>query len=68
MNALLTLGCAVCGAGEDAARGSYIGMTLIISIAPLLMLGGIAYFVVKAAKAENAAAEAKKREQTDVRA
>jgi hypothetical protein len=43
-------------------------MTLIISIAPLLMLGGIAWFVVKAARAENAEAEKQKREQTDVRA
>ena len=50
MSALLTLACAVCGAGEDPAKGSYVGMTLIISALPLVMLGGIVWFVVRASK------------------
>jgi hypothetical protein len=57
MGALLALGCAVCGAGEDAARGSYVGMTLIISALPLVMLGGIIWFVVRATRANERASE-----------
>lgn len=42
------LACAVCGAGDEPARGSYVVMTLIISGLPLAMLGGIVgYIVVK---------------------
>lgn len=41
----LALACAVCGAGDDPARGSYVWMSLAISVLPLLMLGGIAGFV-----------------------
>ena len=38
--------CAVCGAGEDdPSRTSYIGMTIIISLLPLGMLGGIVGYV-----------------------
>ena len=46
MNALV-LACAVCGAGEnDPSRGSYVFMSLIISVLPLLLLGGIVGYVV----------------------
>lgn len=55
MGALLTLGCAVCGAGQDPAQGSYVTMSLIISALPLLMLGGIIWFVVRATKKAEAA-------------
>lgn len=40
------LACAVCGAGEDRAGGSYVAMSVIISLLPLLMLGGIIGLVV----------------------
>lgn len=53
MNALM-LACAVCGAGEDPARGSYVVMTLIISGLPLAMLGGIVFWVVKSTRAREA--------------
>jgi MYXO-CTERM domain-containing protein len=64
MSALL-LACAVCGAGEDPARGTYVVMTLIISGLPLAMLGGIAWWVIKSNRtreaeeraAQNASAE-----------
>ncbi len=45
------LACAVCGAGEDRAQGSYLVMTLIISLLPLGMLGGIIGWVVVRARA-----------------
>lgn len=39
--------CAVCGAGEDdPSRTSYVGMTIIISLLPLALLGGIVGYVV----------------------
>lgn len=48
------LACAVCGAGDDPAQGSYLVMTIIISLLPLGMLGGIiGYVVVKHRAAEN---------------
>ena len=48
------LACAVCGAGEnDPSRGSYIWMSIIISLLPLGMIGGvIAYIALKTRTAE----------------
>lgn len=67
MNALLTIACAVCGAGQDPAKDSYVTMSLVISALPLLMLGGIVWWVVRAArKAEEA--QAPTPEQRDGRA
>lgn len=40
------LACAVCGAGDEPSRSSYVVMSVIISLLPLLMLGGIVGFVV----------------------
>ncbi len=55
------LACAVCGAGEaDPSRGSYIWMSIIISLLPLGMIGGvIAYIALKtrAAEAEKSSPE-----------
>ena len=53
MNTLL-LACAVCGAGEnDPSRGSYIWMSIIISLLPLGMIGGvIAYIALKSRAAD----------------
>lgn len=60
MNALV-LACAVCGAGEnDPSRGSYVFMSIIISILPLALLGGIVGYVflkTRAADAEVKVAE-----------
>ncbi|MFO0597813.1 MAG: hypothetical protein U0228_21105 [Myxococcaceae bacterium] len=44
------LACAVCGAGNDPAQGSYVVMSLIISFLPLAMLGGIVVWVVRSAR------------------
>jgi hypothetical protein len=53
MNALV-LACAVCGAGEnDPSRVSYVVMSILISILPLALLGGIiGYVFVKSRAAE----------------
>lgn len=44
------LACAVCGAGDDPAKGSYLGMSIVISLLPLAMLGGIVGFVAYRAR------------------
>ena len=52
--------CAVCGAGYDPAKGSYVVMSVIISLLPLAMLGGILAWVIirsRAAAREEAAAQ-----------
>ncbi len=54
MNTLL-LACAVCGAGEDRASGPLLVMTIIISLLPLGMLGGVIGYI--AYKSKRAAAE-----------
>ena len=50
MSALFVVACAVCGAGEEASRGSYVWMSVIISLLPLAMLGGILLWVVRASR------------------
>lgn len=45
------LACAVCGAGQDPSQGSYVVMSIIISVLPLGMLGGIAWWVIKSNRA-----------------
>ena len=52
---MLTLACAVCGGGPDPSRGSYIVMSIIISLLPLAMLGGILAWVIISARAAEAA-------------
>lgn len=46
----------MCGAGEDdPSRGSYVWMTVVISLLPLAMLGAIVgWVVVKVRRAEAA--------------
>jgi MYXO-CTERM domain-containing protein len=47
MGSLFVIACAVCGAGEDdPSRGSYVWMSMIISLLPLALLGGIVGYVV----------------------
>lgn len=51
MNAI-ELACAVCGAGvDDAGSGAYLWMSVVISLLPLLMLGGILGWVVSTVRA-----------------
>ncbi len=58
MYELTTLACAVCGAGEDRINGALLTMTIIISLLPLAMLGGlVGYFVWKTKKAEAEASQ-----------
>lgn len=45
------LACAVCGAGDDPSKGSYVSMSIIISLLPLAMLGGIVGWVVHRTRA-----------------
>jgi hypothetical protein len=62
MNALL-FACAVCGAGEDRASGALLTMTIIISLLPLGMMGGVIGYIAyksKRAAAEQAQLEASK--------
>ncbi len=60
MNQLVLLACAVCGAGEDRASGALLVMTIIISLLPLGMMGGlIGYFVYQSRKGDQAAEDAK---------
>ncbi len=48
----LVLACAVCGAGvDDPGSASYVWMSVIISLLPLLMLGGILAWVVSSVRA-----------------
>ena len=48
--------CAVCGAGEnDPSRGSYVWMSVIISLLPLGMLGGLIGYIVVKTRAADAA-------------
>lgn len=50
------LACAVCGAGDEPQRGTYVVMSVVISLLPLAMLGGIVgYVVVKHRAAEREA-------------
>jgi hypothetical protein len=58
MSSLLVMACAVCGAGEEASRPSYIWMSIIISLLPLAMLGGIVTWVVLQSRAAERASSA----------
>jgi hypothetical protein len=45
------LACAVCGAGDEPQRGAYVVMSVVISLLPLAMLGGIVGYVVLKSRA-----------------
>lgn len=47
--------CAVCGSQDEKAAGTYLVMTIFLSLLPLTLLGGIGYMVWRAAK--NAASQ-----------
>jgi len=42
--------CSVCGFGEDGSRWAFIFTTGLMTLVPLLMLGGGIYFVYKKSK------------------
>ena len=61
MNALMVIACATCGAGNDPTRPSYIWMSVIISLLPLALLGGIiAWVSIESRKRETAELESKR--------
>lgn len=48
---MLTLACSVCGAGQDGTEWAYLAMTGVVSLTPLAMIGGVAYWLYRASKA-----------------
>ncbi len=40
-----TWACAACAAGDPKNAGTYLGMTLMMSALPLLLVGGLAYWL-----------------------
>ena len=51
------LACAVCGTmGMENNSGAYFGMTIIMSLLPLCMMGGVVYWVSRRVAAAEAAA------------
>ncbi len=37
--------CAACAAGDPKNAGTYLGMTLMMSALPLILVGGLAYWL-----------------------
>ncbi|MFZ5444601.1 MAG: hypothetical protein ACOZQL_31700 [Myxococcota bacterium] len=48
---LTTLACAVCGAGPDPSQDTWVVMSVVISLLPLALLGGIVGYVVHRSRA-----------------
>lgn len=42
--------CSVCAVGKEEARGAYYLTTAIMSLLPLCLIGGVAYYVAKKSK------------------
>ncbi|MDX2013167.1 MAG: hypothetical protein SFW67_23430 [Myxococcaceae bacterium] len=47
---LTTLACSVCGAGQDGTEWAYLAMTGVVSLTPLAMIGGVAFWLYRASK------------------
>lgn len=45
------LACPVCGAAMTGNQSSYLHMTIVLSLVPLSMLGGLVYWLNRAAAA-----------------
>lgn len=45
--AALADACPVCGVAKEEARSAYYATTAVMSLLPLFLIGGIAYFLVK---------------------
>ncbi|MDQ8201130.1 hypothetical protein QEH56_23390 [Pelagicoccus enzymogenes] len=39
--------CSVCAVGKEEARAAYYATTAILSFLPLIMIGGVVYFLFK---------------------
>ncbi len=48
--AQLAAACSVCATGKEEARGAYYLTTAIMSLLPLCLIGGVAYYVAKRSK------------------
>ena len=46
----IALACAVCGSQEEKAAGAYLGMTIVLSLLPISLIGGAAYWLWRRAK------------------
>ncbi len=52
--------CSVCMSGrDDETRAAFLGTTVLLSILPLLLIGGIAWWVWRLARRQAAEAEAR---------
>ena len=45
--------CPVCGVGEESTREVYISSTIMLTLMPLFMLGGIGFFIYKKVQEHN---------------
>lgn len=50
----LVFACSVCGAGQDGTEWTYLAMTGVVSLTPLAMIGGVAFWLYRASKARDA--------------
>lgn len=48
------LACSVCGVGQESTEGSYLAMTGVLSLLPLAMLGGLAFWLFRRIQAAEA--------------
>jgi hypothetical protein len=64
---LSTLACSVCGAGQDGTEWAYLAMTGVVSLTPLAMIGGVAFWLYRASKRRDAELEARQRLPVDAR-
>lgn len=46
-------GCAVCGFGPDATSNTYLLSTALLSLIPLIAIGGVIYYVVRRVRAHD---------------
>lgn len=44
------LSCAVCGLGREGSAATYLMTAVLMSIVPLLMFGGILYYILSATR------------------
>ncbi len=45
--------CAVCFDANDESRGAFLGTTILLSLMPLAMIGGLVYWVWRRSKAQD---------------
>ncbi|MCA3012228.1 MAG: hypothetical protein INH41_07490 [Myxococcaceae bacterium] len=51
---MLTFACTVCGAGQEGTEWAYLAMTGVVSLTPLAMIGGVAWWLYRASKRREA--------------